>query len=84
VRVDHIPDPRVEAEQHYYNAKHSKLTDLGLKPHALSEALIDSLLGVALTYRERIDASLLLPRVDWRKTKNDRRQESPRERALRR
>jgi len=24
-QIDHIPDPRVEAEQHYYNAKHSKL-----------------------------------------------------------
>ena len=33
VRVEHIPDPRVEAEEHYYNAKHSKLIDLGLKPH---------------------------------------------------
>src|SRR5207248_5232112 len=39
VEVDHIPDPRVEAEQHYYNAKHSKLIDLGLKPHYLSDSL---------------------------------------------
>jgi len=31
VEIDHIPDPRVEAEQHYYNAKHSKLVDLGLQ-----------------------------------------------------
>ena len=84
VSVDHIADPRVEAEQHYYNARHSKLTDLGLKPHYLSETLLDSLLGIALKYRNRIDASLLLPRVDWRKTRNDRRQEPQRERALRR
>ena len=33
VEIDHLPDPRVEAEEHYYNAKHSKLMDLGLKPH---------------------------------------------------
>jgi UDP-sulfoquinovose synthase len=26
VRVDHIADPHVEAEEHYYNAKHSKLS----------------------------------------------------------
>ena len=31
VEIDHIPDPRVEAEEHYYNAKHSKLIDLGLQ-----------------------------------------------------
>jgi UDP-sulfoquinovose synthase len=71
--IDHLPDPRVEAEEHYYNAKHSKLIDLGLQPHLLSNALLDSLLSIALKYRERIDASLMLPRVNWRSTRNDRR-----------
>src|SRR5207244_2834543 len=61
VEVDHIPDPRVEAEQHYYNAKHSKLIDLGLKPHYLSDSLLDSLMNIALKYRDRVDASLMLP-----------------------
>src|SRR5690242_2802168 len=37
VEIDRIQDPRVESEQHYYNAKHSRLLDLGLKPHYLSE-----------------------------------------------
>lgn len=74
VDIDHLPDPRVEAEEHYYNAKHSKLIDLGLTPHLLSNALLDSLLNIALKYRERIDASLMLPRVNWRSTRNDRRE----------
>ena len=39
VAITHLPDPRVEAEEHYYNAKHSKLIDLGLQPHLLSDAL---------------------------------------------
>ncbi len=51
VEVDHIPDPRVEAEQHYYNAKHSKLLDLGLKPHFLSDSLLDSLMNIAMKYQ---------------------------------
>jgi UDP-sulfoquinovose synthase len=72
--IDHLPDPRVEAEEHYYNAKHSKLIDLGLTPHLLSNALLDSLLNIALKYRERIDPSLMLPRVNWRSTRNDRRE----------
>ncbi|MFZ0705535.1 MAG: NAD-dependent epimerase/dehydratase family protein, partial [Candidatus Korobacteraceae bacterium] len=37
VEIDHLPDPRVESEEHYYNAKHSRLVDLGLKPHNLSD-----------------------------------------------
>jgi UDP-sulfoquinovose synthase len=73
VEIDHIPDPRVEAEQHYYNAKHSKLVDLGLQAHNLSDALLDSLMNIAMKYRERVDASLMLPQVNWREPKNDRR-----------
>jgi UDP-sulfoquinovose synthase len=73
VEIDHIPDPRVEAEQHYYNAKHSKLIDLGLQPHHLSDSLLDSLMNIAMKYRDRVDASLMLPQVNWREPKNERR-----------
>jgi len=73
VEIDHLPDPRVEAEEHYYNAKHSKLVDLGLEPHLLSDSLLDSLVNIALQYRDRIDASLMLPQVNWREPKNERR-----------
>jgi UDP-sulfoquinovose synthase len=72
--IDHLPDPRVEKEEHYYNAKHSKLIDLGLRPHLLSESLLDSLVNIAVKYRDRIDTSLFLPRVDWRRPRNDRRE----------
>jgi UDP-sulfoquinovose synthase len=73
VQVDHLPDPRVEAEEHYYNAKHTKLTELGLKPHLLSESLLDSMVNIAMQHRDRVDPSLLLPRVNWRNSRNDRR-----------
>jgi UDP-sulfoquinovose synthase len=73
VQIEHLPDPRVEAEEHYYNAKHTKLADLGLQPHLLSESLVDSLVNIAVQYRDRIDTSVLFPRVNWRESKNDRR-----------
>ena len=73
VEIDHLPDPRVEAEEHYYNAKHSKLIDLGLEPHLLSDALLDSLVTIAVRYRDRVDPSLMLPQVNWREPRNDRR-----------
>jgi UDP-sulfoquinovose synthase len=72
VEIDHLPDPRIEAEEHYYNAKHSKLMDLGLQPHLLSESLLDSLLNIALKYRDRIDSTLMLPQVNWRYPRNYR------------
>jgi len=73
VEIEHLPDPRVEAQKHYYNAKHSKLIDLGLQPHLLSNTLLDSLLNIALRYRDRIDPALMLPRVNWRSAHNDRK-----------
>ena len=73
IEIDHLPDPRVEAEAHYYNAKHSKLTDLGLEPHLLSDALVNSLIEVAVRYRHRIDPALFTPQVNWRVARNQRR-----------
>ena len=73
VKVDHLPDPRVESEEHYFNAKHSKLIELGLKPHLLSDSLLDSLMNIAVQYRDRVDAALMLPRVNWRNARNERR-----------
>jgi UDP-sulfoquinovose synthase len=73
VEVQHLPDPRVESEDHYYNAKHSKLIDLGLRPHRLSDSLLDSLMNIAMKYQDRIDRALFLPQVNWRSSKNQRR-----------
>ncbi len=73
VEIDYLPDPRVEAEDHYYNAKHSKLIDLGLKPHYLSDSLLDSLVNIAIRYKDRIDMSLIPPRVNWRYPGSDNR-----------
>ena len=72
VEIDHLPTPRVEAEEHYYNAKHSKLIDLGLRPHYLSDSLLDSLMNIAIQYKDRIDISLFLPQVKWQNSRNHR------------
>jgi len=72
VEITHLPDPRVEAEEHYYNAKHSRLLDLGLQPHALSDSLLDSLMNTAMEYRERVDTAAIMPRVEWRSGTNRR------------
>ncbi len=73
IEIDHLPDPRVEAEAHYYNAKHSKLADLGLQPHLLSDTLVNSLIDIAVRYRHRINPALFAPQVNWRVGHNPRR-----------
>jgi UDP-sulfoquinovose synthase len=66
VEIQNIDNPRVELEEHYFNAKNTNLLDLGLQPHFLSDALIDSLLNFAVKYRDRIDHKQILPKVKWR------------------
>ncbi len=73
VEIDHVADPRVELESHYFNAKHSKLVDLGLEPHLLSNSLVDSLINIAVRYADRIDPAVFAPQVNWRAGKNERR-----------
>ncbi|HEX8997639.1 MAG TPA: NAD-dependent epimerase/dehydratase family protein [Ktedonobacterales bacterium] len=64
--IDHVANPRVEKERHFYEAKHTKLLDLGLHPHLLNDETIAGLLERAVRYRERIDLSRILPTVHWK------------------
>ncbi|MDJ0723687.1 MAG: NAD-dependent epimerase/dehydratase family protein [Prochloraceae cyanobacterium] len=68
VEIDHIENPRVELESHYFNAKNTKLLDLGLEPHYLSDSLLDSLLNFATKYKDRVDKDQILPKVSWRRS----------------
>lgn len=67
VKTISVPNPRVEAEEHYYNAKHTKLVELGLRPHLLSDSLLDSLLNFAIQYKDLCDTKQIMPSVSWRK-----------------
>jgi UDP-sulfoquinovose synthase len=72
VTIEHVPGPRVESEEHYYNAKHSKQIDLGLQPHYLSDTQLDSLINIANRNQHLIDTSLFMPQVEWRNSRNQR------------
>ena len=65
VAISHLPNPRVEAEAHYYNPRHQKLLDLGLQPHLLSDVLVDSMLVTIRDHAERIRHDVILPHVRW-------------------
>jgi UDP-sulfoquinovose synthase len=70
VQLDHLANPRVELEKHYYNAVHTKLLDLGLEPHLLDDTLLQRLIQIAIDNRERIDPLLIQPTVNWRQPTN--------------
>jgi UDP-sulfoquinovose synthase len=66
VDIQNMENPRVELEDHYFNAKNTNLLDLGLQPHYLSDSLLDSLLNFAMKYKNRVDKNEILPKVSWR------------------
>ncbi len=65
--INHLENPRVEKEEHYFNAKNTSLLSLGLQPHYLSDSLLDSLLNFATRYQARVNQAQILPKVSWRR-----------------
>ena len=66
VEIEHLPNPRVEAEEHYYNAVHDKLQALGLEPALLGDELVRSMLKAIEAQRDRIDPSVIEPHTTWK------------------
>jgi UDP-sulfoquinovose synthase len=58
------------------------LLKLGLQPHLLSNTLLDSLINIAIKYRDRIDPTQFLPTVNWRNARNDRHAQKPQPHAV--
>jgi UDP-sulfoquinovose synthase len=65
VAISHLLNPRVEAEQHYYNPRHQKLLDLGLQPRLLSDELVESMLVTIRDHAGRIRPEVIQPSVQW-------------------
>jgi len=65
VRIQSIRNPRKEKESHYYNAAHTGLLELGLRPTHLTDDLAADLLRRIARHKSRIDAARIMPRVVW-------------------
>jgi UDP-sulfoquinovose synthase len=65
VTIESFPNPRVELEQHYYNASNQKLLDLGLEPHYLGEELVHSVLDSVRQHRDRVVFRAITPKTQW-------------------
>ena len=65
VTVDKVDDPRIEAEEHYYNATHTKLLELGLQPHLLTDDVVAHLIETIQRYKDRILLGPITPKTKW-------------------
>jgi UDP-sulfoquinovose synthase len=70
VEIQHYDNPRVEKEEHYYNAIHTKLLDLGLEPTLLGEELVESMLHIIERYKGAAIEGAIDPRTRWNPAKS--------------
>ena len=70
VAIDHVENPRVEKEEHYYNAVHTKLLDLGLEPSLLGEELVESIIHAIERHKGRVIETAIAPQTRWNPAKS--------------
>jgi UDP-sulfoquinovose synthase len=63
--VDRVVDPRIEAQEHYYSAVHTKLFELGLQAHLLTDEVVGHLLETIQRYKDRILLGPIEPKTKW-------------------
>ena len=65
--IKKISNPRKEMEKHYYNAKHSRLVDLGLEPTLMTEEVLSKMFDKVYSKKKMIDKKIAIPRINWNK-----------------
>jgi UDP-sulfoquinovose synthase len=65
VEIQHVDNPRIEAEVHYYNPKHTGLLDLGLEPHYLTKEVLVTMMEFVLKYKDKIKPGQIYQNVKW-------------------
>jgi len=65
-RIEHIPNPRIEAESHVYEPAHDKLFEMGYNPTWDLEDELARLIHDISPYKDRVIKDVIQPRTTWR------------------
>lgn len=65
VQIKSIDNPRKELEEHYYNPTYQGLLELGVKPHYLTDEVMQSMLKKVLEYKGNIQPNSIFRGVKW-------------------
>ena len=66
VKLDQIENPRVEKEDHYYNVHYTGFLELGLKPHYLTDEILESFFAITDNYKKRINKDAFFRGIKWK------------------
>jgi len=65
VKIQSVENPRKEAEEHYYNPRHTGLLELGLEPNYLSDDVLSQMMQFVLRYKDNIKMHQIYRKVNW-------------------
>ena len=65
VQIDHIENPRIELEEHYYKPENSALINLGLSPQLLTPELMEKMIMHVEQHASKINIDQILPKIKW-------------------
>lgn len=66
VKINNIENPRKEKEEHYYNPKYTGLLEIGLKPHYLTDEVLEDLFKAVEKYKENINRNAIFRGISWK------------------
>jgi len=65
VRIDHLENPRKEAEKHYYNPTYQGLIEIGVKPHYLTDEVIKGMMRIVDQFKDNVRKDVIFRGVKW-------------------
>ncbi|MCK4389412.1 MAG: NAD-dependent epimerase/dehydratase family protein [Desulfobacterales bacterium] len=65
VRIDHLENPRKEAEEHYYNPTYQGLGEIGVKPHYLTDEVLEGMMHVVERFKENMRRDVIFRGIKW-------------------
>lgn len=65
VEVNHLPNPRKELEEHYYNPTYQGLIDIGVEPHYLTDEVLNGMFEIVEQYHNNIRKDVIFKGIKW-------------------
>jgi UDP-sulfoquinovose synthase len=65
VEINHLENPRKEAEEHYYNPTYHGLIDIGVEPHYLTDEVMAGMFRVVERYKDNIRTDVIFKGIKW-------------------
>ena len=65
VEVKSLPNPRKEAEEHYYNPTYQGLQEIGVVPNYLTDEVMDRLFKIVEKYNSNIRRDVIYRGIKW-------------------